>query len=81
SNILTVIHFYLKKIIKALVKVGFVNYSTGINGGFSLNKPLNQITFYGVFLAIEGGDASFSSEQLLKPFLGENGGEKAEMCV
>lgn len=54
---------YLKKIIKALVKEGLVNSSTGKNGGFSLNKPLNQITFYDVFLAVEGRDAIFSSQQ------------------
>ncbi|ECO1693502.1 Rrf2 family transcriptional regulator [Staphylococcus haemolyticus] len=81
SDRLNVSDSYLKKIIKALVKEGLVNSSTGKNGGFSLNKPLNQITFYDVFIAIEGRDAIFSSQQLLKPFLGENEGQKAEMCV
>ena len=61
SDRLNVSDSYLKKIIKALVKEGLVNSSTGKNGGFSLNKPLNQITFYDVFLAIEGRDAIFSS--------------------
>lgn len=81
SDRLNVSDSYLKKIIKALVKEDLVNSSTGKNGGFSLNKPLNQITFYDVFLAIEGRDAIFSSQQLLKPFLGEKEGQKAEMCV
>ena len=80
SDRLNVSDSYLKKIIKALVKEGLVNSSTGKNGGFSLNKPLNQITFYDVFLAIEGRDAIFSSRQLLKPFLGENEGQK-QKCV
>ncbi|MEL3710404.1 Rrf2 family transcriptional regulator [Staphylococcus borealis] len=81
SDRLNVSDSYLKKIIKALVKEDLVNSSTGKNGGFSLNKPLNQITFYDVFLAIEGRDAIFSSQQLLKPFLGEKEGQKAKMCV
>ena len=80
SDRLNVSDSYLKKIIKALVKEGLVNSSTGKNGGFSLNKPLNQITFYDVFLAIEGRDAIFSSQELLKPFLGENEGQK-QKCV
>lgn len=81
SDRLNVSDSYLKKIIKALVKEDLVNSSTGKNGGFSLNKLLNQITFYDVFLAIEGRDAIFSSQQLLKPFLGEKECQKAEMCV
>ena len=81
SDRLNVSDSYLKKIIKALVKEDLANSSTGKHGGFSLNKPLNQITFYDVFLAIEGRDAIFSSQQLLKPFLGEKEGQKAEMCV
>ena len=79
SDRLNVSDSYLKKIIKALVKEGLVNFLRQ-NGGFSLNKPLNQITFYDVFLAIEGRDAIFSSQQLLKPFLGENEGQK-QKCV
>ena len=81
SDRLNVSDSYLKKIIKALVKEDLVNSSTGKNGGFSLNKPLIQITFYDVFLAIESRDAIFSSQHLLKPFLGEKEGQKAEMCV
>ncbi|MBU6949028.1 MULTISPECIES: RrF2 family transcriptional regulator [Staphylococcus] len=81
SDRLNVSDSYLKKIIKALVKEGLVNSTTGKHGGFSLSKPLNQITFYDIFLAIEGRDTIFASQQLLKPFLGENEGQKAEMCV
>ena len=72
SDRLNVSDSYLKKIIKALVKEGLVNSTTGKHGGFS---------FYDIFLAIEGRDTIFASQQLLKPFLGENEGQKAEMCV
>ena len=80
SDRLNVSDSYLKKIIKALVKEGLVNSTTGKHGGFSLSKPLNQITFYDIFLAIEGRDTIFASQQLLKPFLGENEGQK-QKCV
>ena len=81
SERLNVSDSYLKKIIKSLAKEGLVHSAPGKNGGFSLNKPLSEITFYDVFLAIEGRDKIFSSQHLLKSFLGENEGQKAEMCV
>ncbi|MCI2773838.1 RrF2 family transcriptional regulator [Staphylococcus petrasii] len=81
SERLIVSDSYLKKIIKSLAKEGLVHSSPGKNGGFSLNKPLSEITFYDVFLAIEGRDKIFSSQHLLKSFLGENESQKAELCV
>ncbi|WP_154837101.1 RrF2 family transcriptional regulator [Staphylococcus sp. Marseille-Q1834] len=81
SERLNVSDSYLKKIIKSLAKEGLVHSAPGKNGGFSLNKPLSEITFYDVFLAIEGRDKIFSSQHLLKSFLGENEGQKAELCV
>ena len=81
SERLNVSDSYLKKIIKSLAKESLVHSAPGKNGGFSLNKPLSEITFYDVFLAIEGRDKIFSSQHLLKSFLGENEGQKAELCV
>lgn len=81
SERLNVSDSYLKKIIKSLAKEGLVHSAPGKNGGFSLNKPLSEITFYDVFLAIEGRDKIFSSQHLLKSFLGENESQKAELCV
>ncbi|CAM3173555.1 Rrf2 family transcriptional regulator [Lactococcus hircilactis] len=71
---------YLKKIIKLLVNEGLITSTTGKNGGFSLAKPLNEITFYDVFLAIEGRGKIFQSQQLLKNFLGSES-DKAKPCA
>jgi len=71
---------YLKKIVKALVKENLVYSTTGKNGGFTLRKKLKDITFYDVFLAIEGRGNIFSSQHLLTNFLGEKEGHKAQQC-
>lgn len=71
---------YLKKIIKLLVNEGILSSTTGKNGGFSLAKPLSEITFYDVFLAVEGRGKIFQSQQLLKKFLGSEG-DKAQKCA
>ena len=59
SDRLNVSDSYLKKIIKALVKEGLVNSSTGKMVAFLLNKPLNQITFYDVFQQLKVETRSF----------------------
>ena len=74
-------HSYLKKIIKLLVNEGLITSIPGKYGGFSLAKSLEEITFYDVFIAIEGRGKIFASQQLLKKFLGENEGKKAQKCA
>lgn len=71
---------YLKKIIKSLVNEGLLRSSTGKNGGFAINKPLTEISFYDVFLAVEGRGKIFQSQGLLQNFIGE-GAEKAQRCA
>ena len=61
---------YLKKIIKLLVNEGLVHSVPGKNGGFSLARQLENITFLDVFLAIEGRGRIFYSQRLLINFLG-----------
>jgi Rrf2 family protein len=80
SERLEVSHSYLKKIIKSLVNEGLIKSTPGKYGGFSLAKPLNQITFYDVFVAVEGRSKIFASQQLLKKFLGKKEGAKAQKC-
>ena len=53
----------------------------GKNGGVALSKPLSQITFYDVFVAIEGKNRIFESQNLLKKFLGNEESKKAKRCV
>ena len=74
-------HSYLKKIIKLLVNEGLITSIPGKYGGFSLAKSLEEITFYDVFIAVEGRGKIFASQQLLKKFLGENEGKKAQKCA
>lgn len=81
SERLNTSHSYLKKIIKLLVNEGLIISTPGKNGGFSLEKPLEEITFYDVFMAIEGRGKIFASQHLLRNFLGENEGEKAQKCA
>ncbi len=80
ANHLEVSHSYLKKIIKSLVNEGLITSTPGTCGGFSLAKNLEKITFYDVFLAIEGRGKIFTSQQLLKKFLGSEGA-KAQTCA
>lgn len=81
SERLEVSDSYLKKIIKLLDNEGLVKSVRGKNGGVALSKPLSQITFYDVFVAIEGKNRIFESQNLLKKFLGNEEGKKAKKCV
>lgn len=78
---LNVSQSYFKKIVKALVNEGLLNSTTGKNGGFSLAKDLADINFYDVFVAVEGRGKIFQSQQLLKNFLGDDEGKKADKCA
>ena len=81
SERLEVSDSYLKKIIKLLDNEGLVKSVRGKNGGVTLSKPLSQITFYDVFVAIEGKNRIFESQNLLKKFLGNEESKKAKRCV
>ena len=78
SERLEVSDSYLKKIIKLLDNEGLVKSVRGKNGGIALSKPLSQITFYDVFVAIEGKNRIFESQNLLKKFLGNEESKKAK---
>ncbi|MCD8914337.1 Rrf2 family transcriptional regulator [Staphylococcus simulans] len=81
SERLNVSQSYLKKIIKTLVNEGLIGSTPGKYGGFSLARSLETISFYDVFVAIEGRGKIFASQQLLKQFLGKEEGDKAQQCV
>lgn len=81
SERLEVSDSYLKKIIKLLDNEGLVKSVRGKNGGVALSKPLSQITFYDVFVAIEGKNRIFESQNLLKKFLGNKESKKSKRCV
>jgi len=57
---------YLSKILTQLVKADLIQSTTGVNGGYILRKPKDEISFYDVIQAIEGSGALFTCE------MGEN---------
>ena len=71
---------YLKKTIKLLVNEGLLKSAPGKNGGFSLAKPLTDISFLDVFSAVEGRGRIFYSQRLLIKFLGLDA-DHGENCM
>ncbi|WHZ58109.1 RrF2 family transcriptional regulator [Metabacillus hrfriensis] len=51
---------YLSKVLTNLVKAGFIESSTGVNGGYKLIKDVRSITFSDIINAIEGTTSSFT---------------------
>lgn len=53
---------YLSKILTQLVKADLIQSTPGVNGGYSLSKGKELITFFDVIQAIEGSGALFTCE-------------------
>lgn len=53
---------YLSKILTQLVKADLIQSAPGVNGGYSLRKSKEDISFFNVIQAIEGSGALFSCE-------------------
>lgn len=53
---------YLSKILTQLVKADLIQSTPGVNGGYSLQKKKETITFFDVVQAIEGSGALFTCE-------------------
>jgi len=53
---------YLSKILTQLVKADLIQSTPGVNGGYSLRKKREAITFFDVVQAIEGSGALFTCE-------------------
>ncbi|WP_027407735.1 Rrf2 family transcriptional regulator [Anoxybacteroides tepidamans] len=51
---------YLSKVLTKLVKSGFIESGTGVNGGYKLIKDAKDITFLDVIHAIEGTTSLFN---------------------
>lgn len=51
---------YLSKILTQLVKADLIQSAPGMNGGYSLRKHKNEISFFDVIQAIEGSGALFT---------------------
>lgn len=51
---------YLSKVLSKLVKAGLVESTTGVNGGYKLLGPKEDISFLKVIQAIEGTGSLFS---------------------
>jgi Rrf2 family protein len=53
---------YLSKILTQLVKADLIQSTPGVNGGYSLRKKKEDISFFDVIQAIEGSGALFTCE-------------------
>ncbi|KXG11209.1 RrF2 family transcriptional regulator [Anoxybacillus rupiensis] len=51
---------YLSKVLTKLVKSGFIESGTGVNGGYQLIKDAKDITFLDIIHAIEGTTSLFN---------------------
>jgi len=60
ANHLNISPTYLSKILTQLVKADLIQSAPGINGGYSLRKPKDEISFFDVIQAIEGSGALFT---------------------
>lgn len=62
ANHMNISPTYLSKILTQLVKADLIQSTPGVNGGYSLRKPKDEISFYDVIQAIEGSGALFTCE-------------------
>lgn len=62
ANHMNISPTYLSKILTQLVKADLIQSTPGVNGGYSLRKPKEEISFYDVIQAIEGSGALFTCE-------------------
>lgn len=57
---------YLMKITRKLVVADIINSTQGVNGGFSLARPMSSITLKSVVQAIEGDTPFFQPTELFR---------------
>ncbi|MNH96780.1 HTH-type transcriptional repressor NsrR [compost metagenome] len=55
---------YLAKIFTSLSKAGIVKSNVGSKGGIRLARPAEEISFYDVFLAVNGGGGLFQCNNI-----------------
>lgn len=53
---------YLSKILTQLVKAGIIQSTSGVNGGYSLRKKKDDISFLDIIKATEGTGALFNCD-------------------
>lgn len=73
---------YLGKQLQALVKAGILASTPGPRGGFTLARPLDQISVLDVVMAIEGRTPAFECAQILHQGPGADAGvDYRSACV
>lgn len=73
---------YLSKQLQALVRAGLVESACGRNGGFTLARPMSEISLLDVVAAIEGRAELFLCHQILANSpLGRPGVNYVEHCA
>ncbi|CAH1853235.1 RrF2 family transcriptional regulator [Convivina intestini] len=64
SQAMGVSHTYLQKTAKKLKDAGLIKAEASKNGGYALNHPIDKITFYDLFQAVESPEAFASGYDL-----------------
>lgn len=60
---------YLKKLMRTLVQAGLAESLPGTKGGFTLTKPLADITLYDVYQAVEGRGSMYQGKACCNLYL------------
>lgn len=68
---------YLNKQLQALVRAGILSSTAGARGGFSLARPLAEITLMDIVAAIEGPDDAFACTEIRQRGVGAGTPERA----
>lgn len=66
ARILKVSDSYLKKVLRTLVVAGLVAASPGREGGFTLARPVEELTFGDVFIAMESIEPPATTSRLAR---------------
>ena len=61
SAILSVSDSYLKKILRKLVLAGIISSASGKEGGFRLARPLEEISVFDIYAALEGEECELKT--------------------
>lgn len=60
---------YSQKLLRKLVSANLISSVSGVKGGFKLNKKVEDIRIYDVYLAIEGHQSLYSPSGILDDML------------
>ncbi|WP_413628235.1 Rrf2 family transcriptional regulator [Fructilactobacillus vespulae] len=79
SQAMGVSHSYLKKIANKLNRAEIIKSSASKNGGYTINKDINEINLYDIFVAVEGEQSftdAYPGDEIQDMFISKTNIEK-----